>query len=169
MDTVVRLIARLGIGIVVILCFSCAPIDPSVSATIEALQTHPPPTPEFVIEGHRAAHITAGSDVCLSIYQRPITEPDFNISVDDATDHILDTIVFTIDGHVIPQSDVLSTVNAMAYPIFDENREVIGLFGGTITSCALTTNLSTGLHLVTVDFATIWSREYSYSWVLAIE
>ena len=52
----------------------------------------------------------------------------------------------------------------MAYPVYDDEHHVLGLFGGPVTICVNTERLIPGLHLASIHITDISGSEHSFEW-----
>jgi hypothetical protein len=78
--------------------------------------------------------------------------------------------MLTIDGHITLDAErSIKSIHLSGVHIFDENNEILGSTGGPITVCAVSSELSSGLHLAELIFTSTSDMKYTYSWVFEIK
>ena len=148
-----------------LLIVGCAPtVSSPLQATAETLYANPQPQPDFVIDVDVASGggIFFDQAVCMVIDQEPFWTEGHN--TDALRDHWMANLHFTLDDQTVSESDIESKRVLMAYPVFDDDLNIVGFYGGPVTICANTENLDVGLHLASVRIVDISGREHIFEW-----
>ena len=153
--------------LLLLLCVACTVSlnqgnSPS-SLTAEYLRENPRPRPEFIL------NVTSGPGLiefvqaqCVRINQEPLWVEGYYAS--ELYDNTMANLQIEINGRAIPESDIETSVTATAYPVFDDEHNFIGAFGGVVTVCVNTERLESGVHHATISTQTVTGEEHSYEW-----
>lgn len=136
--------------------------ESSPSSTAESLYANPSPLPEFITDVVAESHMFFSRAICITINQEPLWVRGY--TAEEIYDHMVAHLRFTVDGDMVPNSEVEIMVAPMAYPVYDENHAVIGLYGGPATACFDSTQFEPGLHVAAVELKDLSGRESSYTW-----
>lgn len=125
-------------------------ITSALLPTAEYLEQNPAPTPEFISDFR-----TVENKVCIDVSQRPFARE--NLSAQELSTYIMKHEQFKIDGVVVtPNLNVWVTTSLS----LEDGKE----YGGPLTFCFDTENLSAGLHLASIAIPDLDGVEHTYSW-----
>ncbi len=161
-------IRNILLSISVLFCISCSHNqylpDSQLEETAVYLLHDPLPTPEFVISVPRS-NPDSGTQ-CIQITQRPFWNQQF--LTDEISEHLIDSIQLAVDNQVIAEAEVTIMVARMAYPIFKDNGEILGLYGGPITVCFNIGEVGLGSHVASLELSDMTGNPYSYMWAFEV-
>ena len=144
------------------ICLSCTAGDSkqTPNQTTESLLNNPLPQPDFVTSiGHP-------TDGCIVISQEPFWAPGYSTA--ELYDYLVAGLQFELDGNGISDSDVSLVVAPIAYPVYGEENELQGLFGGPITICINDALLKSGSHFAKIQLTDLSGEKYSFEWAFEI-
>lgn len=163
-----RKIRNILLSFSALFCVSCSNNqyfqDSQLEETAAYLLHDPLPTPEFVISVPRSN--PDSSTQCVQITQRPFWDPQF--LTDEISEHLINSIQLAIDNQVIAEAEVTIMVARMAYPIFNDDGEILGLYGGPITVCFNIGEVGLGSHVASLGLSDMTGNPYSYMWAFEV-
>ena len=117
--------------------------------------------PNFIIQLSLDNDLQEDDVLCLWISQEPLWES----GEDDGSlyQHINQTIAIKINKETISNQFVDMRLNPISYPIFDDNQEIIGSYGGNITVCIIDYGLETGVHTLEMQITNLSGETFSYN------
>lgn len=133
---------------------------------LSACQTYPSyvapvPLPDFIID----LDTEDLSDEAI-LYMVWRQEPMWDGGMDgdlSLYEHIRQTKQITIDGIPVADEFIDMRVNLMSYSIFDDNRQVIGMYGGNMSIYIMDYGLEVGVHTLDLKATNLSGEPFSYT------
>jgi hypothetical protein len=137
--------------------FSASVVMPQYRA--EELWENPLPLPSVM-----EVYENEGGGICVAGNAHELWE----LSDRDIVRSVRDTTGVTIDGRIIPRYKLFFAEGGGLYAQFNAQGDIVDSYGGDISICFETSQLTPGLHVATIRFESNAVTPYSHEWAFKV-